>query len=155
MSNLSVNKTSLLVLAAAVVTLPLLVSSVSAQNDPIAERKAVMKSVGGAMRDPGQMMRGQAPFDLEKVKASLKVFAEASSKMGALYPAGSDKGGDTTASPKIWEAKADFDARFAKFGADAKEAAASITDEASFKANFPKVAQNCGGCHEVYRIEKK
>jgi cytochrome c556 len=155
MLTLSKAKTLVAVAVAGALALPVLVSSVSAQNDPIAERKAVMKSVGGAMRDPGQMMRGQAPFDLEKVKASLKTFAEASGKMGALYPAGSDKGGETTAAPKIWEAKADFDARFVKFGNDAKEAMTSITDEASFKANFPKVAQNCGGCHEVYRIEKK
>ncbi|MCX7317751.1 MAG: cytochrome c, partial [Hyphomicrobiales bacterium] len=73
-----------MLLTAGVLALPLLSSPVSAQNDPIASRKAVMKSVGGAMRDPGQMMRGQAPFDLAKVKASLETFVETSGKMSAL-----------------------------------------------------------------------
>lgn len=155
MTKITLKQTAVMLLAAGVLALPLLSSSASAQNDPIATRKAVMKSVGGAMRDPGQMMRGQAPFDLAKVKASLETFVETSGKMSALYPKGSETGGETTASPKIWEAKADFDARLVKFGADAKEALASITDEASFKANFPKVGQNCGSCHEIYRIEKK
>ena len=80
---------------------------------------------------------------------------QAAPKMAGLYPPGSETGGDTTASPKVWQAKADFDARMAKFGADAKAASAAITDEASFRAEMPKVLQNCGSCHEVYRIEKK
>ncbi|MFD2030498.1 cytochrome c [Ancylobacter dichloromethanicus] len=51
----------------------------------------------------------------------------------------------------MWTNKADFDARFAKLGTDAAAARAAITDEASFKANFPAVVRNCGGCHDNYR----
>ncbi len=130
-------------------------SAAIAQTDPIAQRKQLMKSVGGATRDPGQMMQGRQAFDLAKVKASLEIYVDAAGKMSGLYPAGTETGGETTASPKIWQTKADFDARFAKFGADSKAALAAITDEASFKTEFPKVAQNCGSCHEVYRVERK
>ena len=132
-----------------------LVAPLQAQTDVIAQRKAVMKDVGGATRDPGQMLRGQQPFDLAKVKAALATYAEAAAKMPVLYPAGSETGGETQAAPMIWQSKADFDARFAKFGGDAKSALASISDEASFKADFPAVLKNCGGCHETYRLEKK
>ena len=62
--------------------------------------------------------------------------------------------GETAALPAVWEKKADFDAKFAKFGADAKDAGAKVTDEASFKAIFPTVQKNCGGCHETYRMKK-
>ena len=134
---------------------PVLMSPVSAQTDVIAQRKALMKGVGGATRDPGQMLRGQQGFDLAKVKAALETYAEAASKMPALYPAGSETGGETQAAPAIWQNKADFDAKLAKFGADAKTALASISDEASFKTAFPVVMKNCGGCHETYRAEKK
>ena len=130
-------------------------SPVSAQTDVIAQRKALMKGVGGATRDPGQMLRGQQAFDLAKVKAALETYADAASKMPALYPAGSETGGETQAAPAIWQKKADFDGKFASFAADAKTALASISDEASFKANFPAVMKNCGGCHETYRAEKK
>ena len=50
--------------------------------------------------------------------------------------------------------KADLLARFDKMGADAKAAGATIKDEASFKAEWPKVASNCGGCHKEYRKPK-
>ncbi len=126
----------------------------SAQGDVIAQRKEIMKAVGSATRDPGRMLRGEA-FDIAKVKASLAVYVESAAKITGLYPPGSETGGDTTASPKIWQAKADFDARLAKFGADAKAASAAITDEASFRSEMPKVLQNCGSCHELYRVEKK
>ena len=139
-----------LVLGALLFVLP-----AQAQSDSIAQRKAVMKAVGGATRDPGQMLRGQQAFDLAKVKAALETYADAAAKMPALYPAGSEAGGETQAAPSIWQNKADFDKRFAQFGTDAKTALALITDEASFKANFPTVMKNCGGCHETYRQEKK
>jgi cytochrome c556 len=132
-----------------------LVVPVDAQTDVIGQRKALMKAVGGATRDPGQMLRGQQPFDLAKVKASLDAYADSAAKMSALYPAGSETGGETQASPMIWQNKADFEARLAKFGIDAKTALAAITDEASFKTEFPTVMKNCGGCHETYRAEKK
>ena len=132
-----------------------LIAPLHAQTDAIAQRKAVMKSVGGATRDPGQMLRGQQPFDLAKVKAALETYADAATKMPSLYPVGSEAGGETQAAPSIWQNKADFDARFAAFGGDAKTALASISDEATFKTAFPAVLKNCGGCHETYRLEKK
>ena len=50
---------------------------------------------------------------------------------------------------------ADFKARFAKFGEDAKAAAASVKDLDSFKAAFGNIGKNhCGGCHEQYRAKK-
>ena len=35
--------------------------------------------------------------------------------------------------------------------ADAQTALATVKDEESFKAEFPKVMKNCGGCHEKFR----
>ena len=54
----------------------------------------------------------------------------------------------------IWEKKDDFNAKLKKLGEDAKEAEAKVTDEATFKAVFPNVQKNCGGCHETYRLKK-
>jgi cytochrome c556 len=116
----------------------------------IADRKALMKEQSAAGKGPAAMLKGDMPFDLAKVQASLKKLQETAAKAKTLFPDDS-KTGDTAALPAIWEKKADVMAKFDKLGADAKAAAAAIKDEASFKAEWGKVAGNCGGCHKVYR----
>ena len=142
----------LVLLAAAV--LGMAGATVVAQTaDPIAQRKAVMRDLSSnKLAEVGKMAKGEAPFDLSKVQVALKAVEDVSKTQPALFSESSKTGGGTTASPKIWENKADFDARYAKMGKDAADAAAKITDEASFKANFPSVTKNCGGCHELYRV---
>lgn len=122
-------------------------------QDPIAARKAVMKDVGAQARTGAGLMRGETPFDAAKAKAIFAAYAAAAEKMPGLYPDNSKTGGETSASPKVWEDKAGFAAAFAKFAKEAKEAEAKITDLDSFKAAFPAVGRNCGGCHETFRVK--
>ncbi|MGO8801073.1 MAG: c-type cytochrome [Roseiarcus sp.] len=126
--------------------------AVLADGDSIKQRRALMKADGEATRTVVGMLKG-APFDLAVVQAALRTFGEAAAKTPALFPDDS-KTGDTNALPAIWDNKADFNARYVKFGADAAAALAAITDEASFKAQMPGVLKNCGGCHELYRAKK-
>ena len=137
------------------VALSLTVVSVvaSAQEDVIAERQAIYKSFGRVSRDPGLMLRDQAPFDLAKVKTALETFTEGSTKLVNLFPETS-KTGKTDALPAIWEDKARFNAIFAKFNQDSQTALVAIKDEASFKAEFPKVLGNCGTCHQSFRAKR-
>ena len=125
-----------------------------AQQDPIAARKALMKKNGDEAKIGTQFMKGEAPFDLAKAKAIFATYADAASKAPGLFPDTAKTGGDTAALPAIWEKKDDFNAKLKKFGEDAKEAATKVTDEATFKATFPNVQKNCGGCHETYRLKK-
>lgn len=143
---------TVLVAAAAVV---LGVAAVSAQTDPIAQRRALMKANGDQAKIGVAMAKGEAPFDLAKAKVMFATFADAAGKMPNLFPEDSKTGGDTAALPKIWEDMADVKARFAKFGEDAKAAEESVTDLASFKTAFSNMGKNdCGGCHELYRRKK-
>ena len=61
--------------------------------------------------------------------------------------------GDYSASPKIWEDKAGFDAKIASFAKAVTEAKAKIKDLDSLKANFPAIGKECGGCHETFRLK--
>lgn len=127
---------------------------VLAQNTAaIGQRKDLMKGQGAALKEPGAMAKGEAAFDLAKVQASLKSLQDSAQKAPSLFPDDS-KAGDTDTLPVAFENKADLVAKFAKLGADAKAAATAIKDEASFKAEWPKVTANCGGCHKVYRKPK-
>jgi cytochrome c556 len=126
-----------------------------AQQDPIAARKALMKANGDQAKIGVAMIKGEAPFDLAKAHAIFAQLEETSQKAPALFPDNSKTGGDTSASPKIWESKDDFKARLGKLGTDAKEADASVKDLDSFKAAFGNIGKNdCGSCHELYRIKK-
>jgi cytochrome c556 len=139
---------SRLVLAAAVTALG--ITAVVAQGDPIAARKAMMKGVGDQGRIARDMIEAKTPFNLDAAKKVLATFEEAGSKMPALFP-DSSKTGDTAALPAVWENKADFNAKFAKFATDAKEGVAKVKDLDTFKAVMGDVGKNCGGCHQTYR----
>ncbi len=138
-----------LAIAAALVSVG--VTAAVAQSAAIQSRKDILKTFGTAVRAPGLMLRGEQPFDLAAVQASLKVFADGAPKLPALFPNDSQTGGDTKALPLIWQEKDKFNAIFTKMEADSKAAMVSITNEATFKTEMPKVLGNCGTCHTSYR----
>jgi cytochrome c556 len=121
--------------------------------DVIAQRRALMHDDGIAAKKLFDMAKGSAPFDLSVAQASLKTLATGAEKTQLLFPDDSKTGGGTAALPAIWEDKADFNARFAKFSKDVAEAIAQTKDEASFKVVAPKVFENCSGCHERYKAK--
>ena len=130
------------------------VTAVVAQSDPIAARKGLMKEVGAQTKTGGGIAKGEAPYDQAKVQGILAVYVDAAAKLVNLYPENSKTGGDTAALPAIWANIADFKGRYEKFGAEAKAAQSTVKDLDSFKAAFPGLTKNCGGCHETYRAKK-
>ena len=86
---------------AAVVIFALGTTAVSSQQDPIAARKAIMKSNGQAAGALAKMIKGEAPFDLPTAKRHSHHFEDAAAKMPGLFPDNSKMGGETTASPKF------------------------------------------------------
>ena len=138
-----------LVLALGVVS-----TAASAIDDPIASRKKLMQANGGAAGLMQAMIKGEMPFSAPAAQSALRTFNAVAYSVGNFFPAGSDQG-DTKASPKIWEDMADFKARFEKFGKDAKAAEASVKNLDDLKAAIGKMGkEDCGGCHEVYRLKK-
>ncbi|MCV3239983.1 c-type cytochrome [Mesorhizobium sp. ZC-5] len=134
----------------------LALAGTAAFADPIADRKALMKANGKAAGQLGAIAKGEQPFDAAAVLAALTTLSEDAAKMdvAALFPAGTDQG-DTTASPKIWEDMAGFQAKVDKFKADTAAAvAAPPQDVEAVKATLGALGQNCGGCHETFRIKK-
>ena len=68
-----------------------------AQSDPIAARKALMKTNGDQNRVATEMLEGKRPFNLDEAKKVFVIFAEAGEKAPALFPDNSKTGGDTAA----------------------------------------------------------
>jgi cytochrome c556 len=152
-------RTVFAVAAAAVVTIG--VCAAVAQEDSIKARKAMMKANGAQAKIASDMIKGDKPFDMAAVHKIFAQFQDASGKMPTLYPDGSQseanspEADDFSPKPAVWENMADFKARFAKFGDDAKAADASVMDLDSFKAAMGNIGKNdCGSCHEQYRAKK-
>jgi cytochrome c556 len=131
------------------------VTAVMAQGDPIAQRKELMKANGAATRSGTQMVKGEAPFDLAKAKEILQTYATTADRVHNYFPENSKTGGETTASPRIWENQAAFRKRFDDWALEIKKAQADTKDQATFTAAFQNVTKACGSCHEMFRIKKQ
>lgn len=142
-----------LIIAAATIAIGTL--AVSAQGaDPIAARKASMKTVGEQTGAGARMARGQAPFDLAQARAIFAAYEQSAATYANLFPDGTQTGGETAALPTIWANRAAFNAAVAKWGADARTEGAKVTDLATFQAAFGEVAKNCSSCHESFRARR-
>ncbi|MCK6452353.1 MAG: cytochrome c [Alphaproteobacteria bacterium] len=141
-------------LAAAAVTLVGAVGleASMAQGDPIAQRKALMKSNGDAMKAIKAVVDAKGPTapvvpEAAKIASNLKSAA-------AHFPAGSDTG-DTKASPDIWKNLDEFKKLDESSTAAAMklEASAKKGDAAVVAADFGELGKSCGACHQKYRLK--
>jgi cytochrome c556 len=135
---------------AAAATLAVGATVVFAQNlDVINQRRNVMAAIASTSLGNFKMMKGEVPFDLAKLQAGLKKMQDEAPKFKGLFPDDSKTGGETAASPLIWKSKAEFEAAADALVAEIKAAASAIKDEATLKAEYPKIAQKgCNGCHQ-------
>jgi cytochrome c556 len=127
------------------------VTAVMAQSDPLSQRKALMKGNLEEAQNVNKIVRGENPFDLAKVNAAFVRWAETPQKLPTLFPEPPTPGQETRAMPKVWENKADFEAKiaaFAKAVADNKDKASTLEE---LKVAFPNVSNACNNCHETYR----
>ena len=131
---------------------------VIAQEDAATARKALMKENGKNMYTTGLsgMVKGVRPYDQAAADAALAQLETSSKQISSLFPdtaKTSVPGGQYSASPKIWENKADFDAKLAKYIAEIAVAKTKVKDLDSLKAEWPVLNSTCEGCHETYRIK--
>ena len=127
-------------------------TAVIAQQDPIATRKALMKENNENAKIVVSMLRGQSPFDAAKVDAAFQQWEDTAKQLPGLFPENSKTGGETRATPKVWQTKSDFDAKAAAFGkavADNRAKAKASLD--GLKAAMGPVGEGCDNCHKDYR----
>ena len=131
--------------------------AVVAQQDQVKQTQAQMKDNGKNAGALAAMVKGEKPYDQATVDAALAQFEDTVKKFPTLFPE-STKGlkpeGDYSASPKIWEDKAGFEAHVASFSKAVADAKGKIKDLDTLKAELPVIGKQCGGCHETYRIKK-
>src|SRR6478672_11277614 len=91
----------------AIVVIGLAVSVATAQQNPIAARKALMKDNGDQAKIGAAMAKGEAPFDLARARKIFATFENTAVKAPALFPENSidEATADDpySASPDIWK----------------------------------------------------
>jgi cytochrome c556 len=142
-------------IAAAAALAVLGASAVIAADEPQVARQQLMKKMGGAMGALAGIAKGEKPYDAEIVKASLTTMTEVTKTFPDQFPAGSETGAETEASPKIWQNMDDFRAKAAKLGKEAETVLAQLpADQAGVAAAIGPLGKNCAACHESYRVKK-
>ncbi len=137
----------------AAVTLAISANAVAA-DDPRHQRNELMESVGKAAKPVGQMLRGDADFDADKLMVSLETWLDVSTKFGGLFPPGSETGEGTEAAPAIWTDREGFEQALGDWQSATQ--AAIDAKPASLEEARPIVGpvfNTCKGCHDSYRIE--
>ena len=133
------------------------ISAVVAQQDLVNQAQALMKAngknLGGVL---SAMAKGDKPYDQAAIDAALAQLDDTAKKLPTLFPE-STKGlkpdGDYSASAKIWENKADFEAHIASFAKTVAEAKSKIKNLDTLKAAVSSIGKECSGCHETYRVK--
>ena len=141
------------VLWAASAGLSLAVVGFAASAGPMEDRQAAMKQVGQTMKEASAFASPRTPFDAAKVKALMGGIANTGKKLKSLYPAGSGSDPKSSADPKIWDNKADFDKRLAEM-ASLAAAASKTSSTDTFKPAFSALGATCKSCHDLYRKKK-
>lgn len=122
-------------------------------EEAIYYRKAVMTIIAQHFGRIAGMIKGQMPYDQNKVKQDAAIIATMSKlPWEAMLMPGSDKG-DTTLNPSVTAGKEAFMAVAKQFedaaGKLAETGGSGSIDDV--KAQFGQVAMNCKACHGAYR----
>ncbi len=119
-----------------------------AADDPISERRALMRDMRKAESSVNQLILGR--YFPEKAAAAAQTVAENMDAFLALLPEGSHVG-ETKALPLIWMEMDQFKALAAATIDDARAAQAAATvGQDAFMAAWQPVAASCQSCHERY-----
>lgn len=130
-----------------------------AQQDVIRARKDLMGSVAKVFYGTlNRTQRGQTPYDQNAVDGALASLARDMPNLAKLVPPESKPttpSSDYDASPKIWQNKADFDAKLANMSKVLDESKGKAKDVASLKVVVQNISNACDACHENYRVKTR
>jgi cytochrome c556 len=140
-------------------TLLLATGVVLAQQDVAVQQQNQMKSQGKAMYGVIlKMVKGETPYDQAAVNAAFTALEADVSKIPTAFnvnPKEDVVNASFGSSQKIWQNKADFDAKVPPVTKTIAEVKGTAKDAASLKVAFDAIQAKCTDCHETYRVKLK
>lgn len=135
------------------------VSAVAAQQDVAEQQDKLMKTIAKSFYGPlGRTVRGQSAYDQAAIDAALVQLEESVGKIATVFATNPKEdvfGAEYGSSQKIWQNKADFDAKIEPVAKAIADARGKVKDVDSLKAAYAAMNDRCGDCHETYRVKLK
>src|SRR5215475_8822338 len=134
-------------------------SAVMADQKLAVEQDNFMRALGKSVYVTMlKMSKGELPYDQKQVDTALTQLEENVPKIPTVFKDNpKEQVVDATygASQKVWEKKADFDAKVPPVIDAIKGLKGKIKDQASVKVAFDTLNKSCTGCHEDFRLKLK
>ena len=120
----------------------------------IAARQAAYDLMGANAADIKRAIDSKTS-DVKPYAANAKAISKWAKNVPAMFPTGTEQGGDTKALPAIWSDRSGFEAAAAKLvsASDELAKAAEANDTEAFGNAFKAVGGACGNCHKNYRAK--
>jgi len=125
----------------------------AAELDPIAVRQAGFSLQNGDFAFIRSVVAAKG--DVKPLEGPARAIAKWGAVIPTLFPAGTEKGGDTKALPAIWSDPAGFQ----KISVALTEAATKLATDAkaadadAVAADTKALGEQCGACHKTYRAK--
>jgi cytochrome c556 len=133
--------------------------AVMAQQDVAVTQQNLMKSQGKSMYGVlGKTLKGETPYDQAAIDTALKDLAADVAKVPTVFtpnPKEDVVNANYGSSQKIWQNKADFDAKVPAVTKAIEDSTGKIKDAATLKVAFDSIQEKCTSCHETYRVKLK
>jgi cytochrome c556 len=140
-------------------TLLLGAGAVMAQQEIAVQQDNLMRGQAKSLYDVMlKMVKGQIPYDQKAVDAAIADLEASVPKIPATFatnPKQDVVNATYGSSQKIWQNKADFDAKVPAVVKAIADAKGKIKDAASLKVSYDSINGKCNDCHETYRVKLK
>jgi cytochrome c556 len=135
------------------------VGVVMAQQDVAVQQQNQMKTQGKSMYGLfAKVIKGDTPYDQAAIDTALAELEVSVGKIATVFtpnPKEDVVNATFGASQKIWQNKADFDAKVPPVLKAIADVKGRIKDTASLKVAFDSIQAKCTDCHETYRVKLK
>ena len=140
-------------------TLLLATGVVVAQQEVAVQQQNQMKAQGKSMYGVLlKMVKGETPYDQAAANTALNELEASVGKIPTVFatnPKDDVVNASFGSSQKIWQNKADFDAKVPPVTKTIAEVKGTVKDGASLKVAFDAIQAKCTDCHETYRVKLK
>ena len=135
------------------------VGAVMAQQDVAVQQQNQMKTQGKSMYGLfAKVIKGETPYDQAAIDTAITELETSVVKIPTVFttnPKEDVVNATFGSSQKIWQNKADFDAKVPPVLKAIADVKGKIKDTASLKVAFDSIQAKCTDCHETYRVKLK